>query len=203
LRGAIYYDLHALGETDRGLRTLEAATDDLEASLSLQRDIPYVRWLLSDCYNERARELAACPEPRRDLACALAMCRRALDLAPGEALPLNTLGIVQYRAGRYEEAIAAFERSLAAGSGLSDGFDLFFLAMAHHRLRHGEEARRYFDRGLQWLGNQHGMRERDARELAAFRSEAQAVLAGPAGELPDNVFAPTGASGQPRSPSGR
>ena len=53
---------------------------------------------------------------------------------------LNTLGVVQYRAGRNAEAVTSLEASLAAGHGQSDAFDLFFLAMAHHRLGHREEA---------------------------------------------------------------
>ena len=103
---------------------------------------------------------------------------------------LNTLGVVLYRAGRYDEAIATLERSLAAGRGQSDAFDLFFLAMAHHRLGHREEAHTCFDRALRWLGDQQGLSVEYARELALFRTEAEAVLAGPVGELPDDVLAP-------------
>src|SRR5262249_276918 len=157
----------------------------------LDPDLPTVRELLAECCNNRAWELVNGPEPRRDLDRALAMCRRAVALAPGEAMSLNTLGVVQYRAGRYDEAIATLERSLAAGPGQSDGLDLFFLAMAHHRLGHREEARTCFNGGLHWLGDQHGLNERSTQELAAFRAEAEAVLTSPAGELPEDVFSGT------------
>src|SRR5262249_40617113 len=148
---------------------------------------PFERGRLADCYNGRAWELVAGPGPWRALDLAMAWSRRAVALSPGDADALNTLGVGEYRAGRYVEALATLERSLAVGTGLTDGFDLFFLSMAHHRLGHREEARNGLDRGLRWLGEVHGMGERFTRELAAFRAEAQAVLAGPTDELPDDV----------------
>jgi uncharacterized protein HemY len=80
-----------------------------------------------------------------------ALSRRAVALDPGLAAALNTLGVVQYRAGRYAEAIETLKRSLAAGHGHSDVRDLFFLAMAHRRLGHRDESRDRFDRGVRWL----------------------------------------------------
>jgi WD40 repeat protein/Tfp pilus assembly protein PilF len=180
MRGEIYY---------RGLWQFEAAIPDLEASLSLRPDSPVVREWLAICYNNRAWELTDGPEARRRLDRALELCRRAVALTPGEGTFLNTLGVIQYRSGRYDEAIATLERSLAAGNGRFDGFDLFFLAMAHHRLGHREVARTCFDRGLRWLADQQGLDKRDTKELADFRAEAEKVLAGPRGELPDDVFA--------------
>jgi WD40 repeat protein/Tfp pilus assembly protein PilF len=171
------------------LNRFEAAIEDLEAALALEPDSPLLRWRLSDFCNGRAWQLAGGPGPHRDLDRALALCRRAVALSPGEAVSLNTMGVVEYRVGRFAEAIATLERSLAAGSGLSAGFDLFFLAMAHHRLGRRDEARTCLDRGLRWMSGQHGLDEREVRELAAFRAEAEAVLAGPAGELPEDVFA--------------
>jgi WD40 repeat protein/tetratricopeptide (TPR) repeat protein len=177
MRGAVYLNL----------AQLEPAIADLEAALALRGDLPVVAGWLAQACNHRARELASGPGPGRDLDRALALCRRAVAMAPGEAMSLNTMGIVHYRAGRCVEAIATLERSLAAGRGLSDGFDLFFLAMTHHRLGHCNEARACFERALGWLGEPRNRNAQSNPELAAFRAEA--VLAGPAGELPEDVFA--------------
>jgi hypothetical protein len=94
-----------------------------------------------------------------------------------------------YRAGQYAEAIPILEQSLAAGKGEFDAFDLFFLAMAHHRLGHRDEAGDCFDRAAHWVREQEHLKPEHARELADFRSEAKAVLAGPPVGLPDDVFA--------------
>jgi serine/threonine protein kinase/WD40 repeat protein/Flp pilus assembly protein TadD len=167
----------------------EPAITDLEAALALKPDQPLVRDLLAFCCNNRAWELATGPESQRDLGRALVLSRRAADLYPRQAMFLNTLGVVHYRAGRYAEAIAILEQSLAAGRGQSAGFYLFFLAIAHHRLGHRDQARACFDQAVCWLRDSRNLTEQSAQELTAFRGEAEAVLAGPGGELPANVFA--------------
>ena len=48
----------------------------------------------------------------------------------------------------------------------------------------------FYDRAVRWMGQQKNLSEQYAKELVAFRAEAEAVLAGPASELPANVFAP-------------
>jgi len=180
------------GRMHLALKQLDPAIADLEAALALKPDQYFVREELALCCNNRAWELANGPEPRRELERALSMAERAVALAPGEATSLNTLGVVQYRAGQYAEAITTLERSLAAGHGQTDAFDLFFQAMAHHRLGHRAEARASYDRAVHWLGEQKSLDQRYAKELASFRAEAEAVLAGPASELPYDVFAPPG-----------
>ncbi len=180
MRGVIYLDLNQL----------DPAIVDLEAALALNPDQYLVReWLAKSC-NGRAWELANGPEPRRELDRAVALGRRAADLVPGDAMSLNTLGVALYRSGRYDEAIDTLERSLAAGRGQTDAFDLFFLAMAHHRLGHRADARTHFDRALRWLGDHKALDERWAEALTGFRAEAEAVLARSAGELPEDVFTP-------------
>ena len=94
--------------------------------------------------------------------------------------------------GQFAEAVATLEKSLAAGKGQSDAFDLFFLAMARHQLGQVAQARPDFDRALKWRRDhpaepQPGWNE----ELDAFQAEAESVLAGPPGELPADVFAPS------------
>jgi tetratricopeptide (TPR) repeat protein len=149
-----------------------------------------MRERLAWCCNQRAWELANGPYSTRDHVRALHLARRALELYPGVASYLNTLGVVEYRRGRYAESIATLRRSLEAGHGERDAVDLFFMAMAHHHLGHREQARDCYDEAVRWLTGQQGLSRERMTTLAAFRAEADAVLAGPAGELPDDVFSP-------------
>ncbi len=107
----------------------------------------------------------------------------------------KTIGIpanerILYRAGRYTEAIEALNRSRAAGSSGFPPYDLLFLAMAHHQQGRHQEAHSLFDQAVRWLAAQKSLPELRAKELAAFRAEAEAVLAGPLDDTPADVFAP-------------
>jgi serine/threonine protein kinase/WD40 repeat protein/tetratricopeptide (TPR) repeat protein len=174
----------------RGLNTLELAIADLEAALVREPSRPQVRELLAECCNNLARVLAVhSPSSPADLNRALRLSLRAVELAPGQQLSLNTRGVVLYRAGQSAAAVTILEKSLEAGHGQFDAFDLFFLAMAHHRLGHRGEARRDLDRAITWMAHPAALTPDQLKELASFRTEAGAVLAGPAGELPEDVFA--------------
>ena len=91
--------------------------------------------------------------------------------------------------GRYDAAIVSLERNLAANDVQSEGFDLVFLAMAHHRLGHRATARGYYDRAVLWIRRQKDLTGPNAKELAAFRAEAEAVLAVRFDDLPERAFA--------------
>ena len=91
---------------------------------------------------------------------ALTLSHRALELDPGRPIYLNTRGVVLYRAGRFAEALTTLDESLEAGKGEFDGFDLHFLAMAHHRLGHRDEARRCLDRAIGWTGRRSSLSAR-------------------------------------------
>jgi tetratricopeptide (TPR) repeat protein len=123
---------------------------DLETALARQPDQRRLRVLLAGYCNNFAWGLVTAPGSTDDPQRALALARRAVELAPTEDTYLSTLGVVQYRAGQYAEAIATLEKSLAAGKGKSDGFDLYFLAMARYRLGRVGEARADFDRAVKW-----------------------------------------------------
>jgi eukaryotic-like serine/threonine-protein kinase len=184
---AYHHRGHALSE----LRRFSEAIDDFTAAVRLRPgDVHLLESVASSC-NNRAWELATGPEASRAPDRALNLARRAVDLTPKEALYLNTLGVAEYRAFRYAAATTTLERSLAAGGGASDAFDLLFLAMAHHRLGHRGQARTCFARAVRWLGEQTSLSDQYAKELAAFRAEAETVLKGPVGELPADVFAPS------------
>jgi tetratricopeptide (TPR) repeat protein len=87
-------------------------------------------------------------EPGRDPSSYLLALRRAEAACrhrPGSAAFLNTLGVAQYRAGRYREALATLTRSCAKNGGSYSG-DLAFLAMAQQQLGDREQARQLLAR---------------------------------------------------------
>jgi serine/threonine protein kinase/WD40 repeat protein/tetratricopeptide (TPR) repeat protein len=176
----------------RGFNKLESAIADLEAAMALEPSQPEIRPLLSECCNNQAWLLATGRPSQQDLDRALKLSLRAVELAPGQQVSLNTRGVVLYRAGRYAEAVTILDQSLEAGRGQFDAFDLFFLAMAHHHLGHRDQARRSFDRAAAWMSHPGPLDAQQGKELASFRAEAEAVLApaGPGAELPADVFAP-------------
>jgi Tol biopolymer transport system component len=67
----------------------------------------------------------------------------AVRLTPQEGMTLNTLGVAQYRVGRYAEALASLTKSdkLNATKERSFPHDLAFLAMARHQLGKKDEAK--------------------------------------------------------------
>jgi hypothetical protein len=65
-------------------------------------------------------------------------------------ISLNTLGVILYRAGRYQEAIDRLDERVAVGEALGAPVDWVFLAMAHHRLGHKAEANRWLDKFRAW-----------------------------------------------------
>ncbi len=145
---------------------------------------------LAVCGNNRAWELVNGPEPRHDLERALTLAQRAVELAPDEDTFLNTMGTAQFRVGLHGEAIDTLERSLAASSGQSDAFDLFFLAMARHKLGQDAQAHADLDRALGWRREHPNPRQPQwSAELDAFQAEADAALAGPGVNWPHDVFA--------------
>jgi len=140
--------------------------------------------------NSRAWTYATGPVDQRDAERAVALARRAIALAPGRHHILNTLGVALYYAGQYAEAISVLERSLVAGKGEFDAFELFFLAMAHQKLGHTSQARNCFVRATRWWGEHKNLGAEYVAQLTGFRAEAEEVLAAARAELPADVFAP-------------
>ena len=182
-KGPAHYALYQLRGTVREvLGDNEQARADQERASSLLPKAPMA-------LNNRAWTDATGPIDQRDPERAVILARRAVALAPGRQLTLNTLGVALYRAGQFAEAISVLAQSRAAGKGDVDAFDLFFLAMAHHQLGHRPEARGCYDQAVRWLGAQKSLSDMYTNELAAFKAEAEAVLARSADVLPADVFA--------------
>src|SRR5262249_6787684 len=119
----------------------------------------------------------------RDPGRAVALAGRAVELVPNTGAYRNTLGVARYRAGDWEGAVEALEKSMELRAG-GDAYDWLFLAMAHQRLDDAVQARKWYDRAAGWIeGNQVLLEKKKAQgdELRRFRAEAEALLgrAGP------------------------
>jgi WD40 repeat protein len=91
--------------------------------------------------NDASWRLAS--EPGRNPSSYLLALRRAeaaCRYRPRSGAFLNTLGVAQYRAGRYRQALATLTQSCALNGGSYPG-DLTFLAMTRQRLGQSEQAR--------------------------------------------------------------
>jgi serine/threonine protein kinase/WD40 repeat protein/tetratricopeptide (TPR) repeat protein len=179
-KGACLFKLkhhaQALDELEPAFRS---DPESVRAIANLARDI-----------NTRAWDLVKGRLVQPDAPTTVRLAEFAVSMAPGKRASLNTLGVALYRAGEFTRAIETLEKSLEAGKGQFDGFDLFFLAMAHYRANHIMPARDCLDRARSWSKTHRNvLSSRAAAELAAIGDEAESVLAGAAGELPPDVFA--------------
>ena len=99
------------------------------------------------------------------------MATKASQLQPMGSQILNTLGVAQYRAENWQDAIHTLLKSEELAPNNRTGFNAFFLAMAYWHLNQMEDARKWFDRAVAWMeNNKHGA------ELLRFRAEATELM---------------------------
>jgi serine/threonine protein kinase len=123
-------------------------------------------------YNNYAWCLATCPQTQfRNAARAVPLARKAVALYDQCPSTWNTLGVACYRAGDWQGAVRALERSMKLSSG-GVSFDWFFLAMAHWQLGHKRQARQWYDKAVQ-KSEKYGV---TMEPLAPYRAEAAALL---------------------------
>ena len=152
-------------------------------------------------YNFLAWFLANAADPDlRQPAQAVELATKAVELAPKEGAMWNTLGVARYRNGQWKEAITALEKSVELGKR-GGASDWLFLAMAHWQVGNKEEARRWYDKAIEWMEKRKSKNE----ELLRFRAEAEELLGIPAKppgkngkETPEK---PKAASGRPKPES--
>ena len=124
--------------------------------------------------NELAWRLATNADPRLwNPQATVELAEKAVDAAPQNGAYLKTLGVAQYRASQFQKSIASLERSMELRNG-GDSVDWFFLAMAHWQLADKEEARKWYDKAVEWMDKN----QPNNKDLRRFRREAEELLAG-------------------------
>ncbi|MEK7217029.1 MAG: tetratricopeptide repeat protein, partial [Chloroflexota bacterium] len=123
--------------------------------------------------------------PFGNVAEAVTLAKKAVELAPKQAKGWQTLGAAQVRAGDGPAAVVALEKWTQLSSG-GDAWGWFFLAMAHAQAGQKEQARKWYDQAVMWMEKN---RPNDAA-LRRFRAEAAALLNLPEapkkGDVPKN-----------------
>jgi eukaryotic-like serine/threonine-protein kinase len=154
----------SLGNALKAQGRLDEAIAEYRVAIRLEKDDP-------SPYNNLAWLLATCPEPKfRDPKRAVELANNAVKLAPKVGNNWNTLGVATYRAGSWQKAVTALEKSLKLQG--DNGFDGFFLAMAHWQLGEKDTARQRFDEAVQWMEKNQPRND----ELCRFRAEAVELL---------------------------
>jgi WD40 repeat protein len=155
----------------------DAKLDETSRQIALRR---------AEQYKQRPETLnefswAVVREPDASLAAygkALLQAQVSRELAPGNSMILNTLGVAQYRAGQYAAAVETLTQSNVLNTEKAKGpfpEDLAFLAMAHHRLGHKDQAQALVVQLRRMLEQARWAKSTEAR---SFLREAETLVAG-------------------------
>jgi len=93
------------------------------------------------------------PEAVADVALPLQLAEKSVALKPNQYASLNTLGAALYRASRFEDSIRKFDEAIKVHGQGGTAADWLFLAMAHHRLSHANDAKKWLTKAQQWMNN--------------------------------------------------
>jgi tetratricopeptide (TPR) repeat protein len=126
------------------------------------------------------------PDTVTDLTAPVQMAETAVGGYPAEQkrFALNTLGAALYRAGRIDEAIARLDESVKASEGNGVPEDWVFLAMAHHKKGHGEEARRWLEKVRAHVHDEKTAFSSNLVEVRILFREAELLLRRPSSAQP-------------------
>jgi serine/threonine protein kinase/WD40 repeat protein len=130
----------------------------------------------ADACNSLAWAYLIAPAELRDVKAAVPLAENAVRLAASDLNYRNTLGVAYYRAGRYREAVELLRANVDKQVDRLLAFDLYFLAMSHHRLGEAARARDYFDWAVRWTRTQPNLDATHVEELTEIRSEVDELL---------------------------
>jgi WD40 repeat protein/Flp pilus assembly protein TadD len=126
------------------------------------------------------------PKAVADLTRPVLLAEKAVASNPRDANSLNTLGAALYRAGRFEEAVRRLDEAIKARGKSGSVWDWIFLAMAHQRLEHAAEARRWLDKVVTFLDKNSQLVQswgwEDRLQVSRLRREAETLVKGQAAQ---------------------
>jgi len=106
--------------------------------------------------NNLAWSCALGPKAVPDLTQCVALAEGAAAAKPESRSLRNTLGAILYRSGDFAGAVKHLNKSIELHGKGGSATDWLFLAMSHHRLNHPDEARQWFEKATQWIGEHIG-----------------------------------------------
>jgi serine/threonine protein kinase/WD40 repeat protein/tetratricopeptide (TPR) repeat protein len=119
-------------------------------------------WLLATCAAAELRD------PKR----AIEHAHKAIALSPEQADYWNTLGAAQYRAGNWNEAIAALQKHRELRNNDAEWTNPLFLAMTHWQLGNKDEAVQWYNRSVDWMEK----KQANSELMRRLRAETAALL---------------------------
>ncbi len=152
---------------------VEVAEGQLEAGLKNQERAAAIDPTNPRPLDQAASALASFRDPkRRDPAKAIEFARKAIAIAPRNPQYWHTLGVAQYRAGRWPAALESLKNSMLLQNG-GDGLDWYFVAMTNWQLGDKTSARDYLQRAETWKIKEHV----GADDLQGLDAEVALLLA--------------------------
>jgi Flp pilus assembly protein TadD len=124
-------------------------------------------------YKNLAWTLAIAPAPWCDPKRAVELAKKAAEIRPDIDYVWNTLGVAFQSNGEWKEAITALNQAIKL-RGEGRCVDYFPLAMANWQLGEKNQARSWFDKGVQRMDSNNELQK--SAELRMFRAEAAALL---------------------------
>ena len=177
------FGLTILSSIARDQGRLDDARKGYEKALAaLRRTLSARTPEVQRCMADYAWMLAAATDPAyRDPHRAIELANELIQNSPKVRDVWTTLGVAHYRAGAWNDAIAALEKSEAAVPGLFTAANGFFLAMAYCQLGEKEKGREWYAKALL---SAETASQPTRRELALFRAEASTLLGIPDEKAP-------------------
>ena len=169
------FGLTILSSVARDQGSLDEAAKGYEKALAvLRRTLSARTPEVQRCMADYAWMLAATADPGyHDPHRAIELASELIKNSPKVRDVWTTLGVAHYRAGDWNDAIAALEKSEAAAPGLFTAANGFFLAMAYYRLGEKEKGRQWYSKALQSVETAS---QPTKRELELFRLEASHLM---------------------------